>query len=164
MGCAIAVKSDQEIWLTGGIMTRKRILRFNVKDHTFQELPSQLNVERWNHSCAFIPNTNKVMITGGYNHFHKSNSTEILNTEDGSVTIASPMNFERVGHGMGVVTINGEDRLAVFGGNNRKTDLDSVELYNTRTGKWENADIKLKEAKRGFGFLSVKLADLISHL
>ena len=65
VGCAIAVKSDQEIWLIGGIQTEKRILSFNVKDHTFQELPSQLNVRRVEHSCAFIPNTNKVMITGG---------------------------------------------------------------------------------------------------
>jgi len=66
-GCAIAVKSDQEIWLIGGNETRKRILAFNVKDHSFQELPSQLIVGRDGHRCAFIPNTNKVMITGGYN-------------------------------------------------------------------------------------------------
>ena len=45
-GCAIAVKSDQEIWLIGGRRTYKRILSFNVKDHSFQELPSQLNVGR----------------------------------------------------------------------------------------------------------------------
>merc|ERR1711963_1347729 len=52
-GCAIAVKSDQEIWLIGGCRTRKRILSFNVKDHTFQELHSQLNVGRRFHRCAF---------------------------------------------------------------------------------------------------------------
>ena len=33
-GCAIAVKSDQEIWLIGGYETEKRILRFDVKNHT----------------------------------------------------------------------------------------------------------------------------------
>merc|ERR1711902_86147 len=66
-GCAIAVKSDQEIWLIGGVNTKKRILSFDVNEHTFQELPSQLNVGRNGHSCAFIPNTNKVMITGGRN-------------------------------------------------------------------------------------------------
>ena len=70
-GCAIAVKSDQEIWLIGGKTLGhqivKRILSFNVEDHTFQELPSQLNSNRSSHSCAFIPNTNKVMITGGAN-------------------------------------------------------------------------------------------------
>ena len=65
---------------------------------------------------------------------------------------------------MGVVTINGEERLAVFGGSDGRTWLDSVELYNSQTGKWETTDIKLKEGKSNFGFLSVKLADVISHL
>ena len=44
------------------------------------------------------------------------------------------------------------------------TDLDSVELYNTQTEKWETTDIKLKDAKSYFGFLTVKLADVVSHL
>ena len=35
-GYAIAVKSDQEIWLIGGFDTEKRVLSFNVKDHTFR--------------------------------------------------------------------------------------------------------------------------------
>ena len=67
-------------------------------------------------------------------------------------------------HGMDVVTINGEERLAVFGGYDGRTRLDSVEIYNTQTGKWETTDIKLKEAKSEFGFLGVKLADVISYL
>ena len=62
-GCAIAVKSQQEIWLIGGGTTEKRIISFNVNDHTFQVLPFQLNVGRRGHKCAFISNTNKVMIT-----------------------------------------------------------------------------------------------------
>ena len=37
-GCAIAVKSGQEIWLIGGWRTVKRILTFNKNDHTFQVL------------------------------------------------------------------------------------------------------------------------------
>ena len=167
-GCAIAVKSDQEIWLIGGKTLGhqivKRILSFNVEDHTFQELPSQLNSNRSSHSCAFIPNTNKVMITGGANPGYLD-YTEILDTEDGSVTMASPMNSKRHVDGMGVVTINGEERLAVFRGfYGISIHLDSVELYNSQTGKWEFTDIKLKEGKSNFGFLSVKLADVISHL
>ena len=78
--------------------------------------------------------------------------------------MASPMNSGRSDHGMGVVTINGEERLAVFGGRNENGTLDSVELYNSQTGKWEIKDIKLKEAKKQFGFLSLKLADVISYL
>jgi len=175
-GYAIAVKSDQEIWLIGGCRTFKRILSFKIKDHTFEELSSQLNVGRAGHSCAFIPNTNKVMITGGYNFSEGSlDSVEILDTEEGSVTTANPinskieshMNSERTDHGMGVVTINGEERLAVFGGfdgNDENDDLDSVEVYNIQTEEWDSTDIKLKEAKRGFGFLSVKLSDVISQL
>ena len=164
VGCAIAVKSDQEIWLIGGNRT-ERILSFNVEDHTFQELPSQLNVGRYGHSCAFTPNTNKVMITGGHNQNEGYlDSTEILDTEDGSVTMASPMNSKRDYHGMGVVTINGEERLAVFGGSNGGFWLDSVELYNFQTEKWETVEIRLKIRRINFGFLSVKLIDVISHL
>ena len=74
--------------------------------------------------------------------------------------MASDMNSKRFSHGMGVLTINGQDRLAVFGGNSDHTSytlLDSVELYNTRTEKWEKTDIKLTEPKRSFGFLELKL-------
>ena len=159
IGCAITVKSEQEIWLIGGKQTERRILSFNVKDHLFQEQPFRLNVGRYRHRCAFIPTTNKVMITGGYNHEKGHlNSTEILDTEDGSVTMASSMNFKRTDHGIGIVTINGEERLAVFG---RTTNL---ELYNTQTEKWDITNVNLKEVRSGFGFLSVKLGDVISHL
>ena len=169
-GCAIAVKSDQEIWLIGGRRTEKRILSFNVKDHSFQELPFKLIVGRREHRCAFIPNTNKIMITGGHSGGRNDNqgcldSTEILDTESRRVTMASPMNFKRQNHGMGVVTINGEERLVVFGGLfEGGYQLDNVELYNPQTGKWETTDIKLKDAISQFGFLSVKLADVVSHL
>ena len=155
-GCAIAVKSDQEIWLIGGYRTEKRILSFNVNDHTFKQLTFQLNVERSGHRCAFIPNTKKVMITcsvGDDYDFYDDyddddydddddddddvypglNSTLILDIEDGSVTIASPMNCKRALHGMGVLTIKGEDRLAVFGGFDGRNWLDSVETYNSHT-------------------------------
>ena len=72
LGAAIAINSEQEIWLIGCFKTGKRILSFNVNDHTFQELPSLLSVKRIEHKCAFIPNSNKGMITGGYNSFEAS--------------------------------------------------------------------------------------------
>ena len=162
-GCAIAFKSGQEIWLIGGVGTKDRILSFNAKNHTFQVMPFQLNVGRFSHRCAFIPNTNKIMITGGFSDGYLD-STEILDTEDGSITMASPMNSKRSSHGMGVVTINGRDRLAVYGGNDGGKKLDSVELYNTKTEKWETAAFKLSEAKSYFGFLTVKLGDILSQL
>ena len=159
-GFAIAFKSGQEIWLIGGAKTKRRILRFNVESHTFQVLPFQLNEGRWGHKCAFIPNTNKIMITGGYG-YGVLDSTEVLDTEDGNVTMASPMKFKRDNHGMGVVTINGENKLAVFGGHDGRNELDSVELYNTHTEKWEMADFKLREAESGLSFLTVSLGDII---
>jgi len=82
-------------------------------DHTFCELPFQLNEGRVGFRCAFIPNSKKIMITGG--SVSNGASTEIVNTVDGSVKRASPMNYVRNKHGMGVITIKGENRLAVFG-------------------------------------------------
>ena len=149
--------------MIGGWRTGKRILSFDVESHTFQELPFQLNVGRYEHRCAFIPNTNKILITGGYGNGFLD-STEVLDTENGSVTMASPMNSKRSGHGMGVVTINGENRFAVFGGHNGGKVLDSVELYNTETEKWELTDFKLSEPKSHFSFLIVKLGDILAKL
>ena len=173
-GCAISTKSEQKILLIGGKGNGKRILSFNVHDQTFELLNSQLNVERWGHGCAFIPNTNKIIITGGFDNSLLNysedgidncflNSTEILDIENGNVTMASPMTTKRRHHGMGIVTLNGEDRLAVFGGFNGKS-LDSVELYNTHTRKWETADFKLNEAKASSSFLTIKLGDITSKL
>ena len=78
--------------------------------------------------------------------------------------MASPMNSKRSGHGMGVFTINGKDRLAVFGGFDGISLLDSVELYNTETEKWEITDFKLREPKSHFSFLTVKLGDILFNL
>ena len=162
-GYAIAVKSDQEIWLIGGAGTKKRILSFNVESHTFQVLPFQLNVGRLRHRCAFIPNINKIMITGGYNG-GSLDSTEVLDIEDGSVTMGRPINSKRDDHGMSVVTINGENKLAVLGGSSGSNTLDSVELYNTETEKWEIMKFKLSKARSDFSFLTVKLGDILSKL
>ena len=166
LGSAVAGKSGQEIWLIGGSGNEKRILKFNVNDYTFHEMTTKLNVDRYGLKCCFIPNTNKIMITGGYTFSEGTwlDSTEILDIENGSVTMGSPMNSRRSGHGIGVVTINGKDRLAVFGGYNGRKNLDSVELYNTQTEKWEISDFKLSEAKSAFSFLTVKLGDVIPNL
>ena len=162
-GCAIAVKSEQEIWLIGGMGIQKKILSFNVTDHSFQELSSQLNQGMYGPSSAFIPKATKVMITGG--GIENSNFTEILDIRNGNVTMASPMNSKRLFHGIGVLTINGEDRLAVFGGDDDNDGRhDDVETYNCQTGKWETSDIRLNTPKQNFGFLTVKLSKIISYL
>ena len=65
---------------------------------------------------------------------------------------------------MGIVTINGENKLAVLGSYDGRNGLDSVELYNIQTERWEMTDFKLSEAKYGFGFFAVKLGDILSQL
>ena len=160
--CAISINSDKEILLIGGanIKFGRRILKFNVKDHTFEKMPVELIFERSGHRCAFIPGTKKIMITGGYrytNGVDQSSTTEILDIENGSITLANPMNIGRAHHGIGVITINDENRVTVFGGKNGQNGgLDSVETFNTKTQKWEMSDIKLSQERYGFGFLSVK--------
>ena len=162
-GYIIAIESIEQIWFIGCSNTYNKILSFDYSKHTFKELPLKLNVGRYGHRCAFIPNTNKIMITGGYNSSKKpEDSTEILDIEDGSVTMTSPMNSVRARHGMGIVPFKGEDRLAVFGGSNGDEDLGSVEVYNSQTKKWETTDLKLNRPRRCFSFLQIKLGDIIS--
>ena len=68
-GCAIEVKSGKEIWLIGGFHTGRRILTFDTNEHTFKELPNKLMFGRFAHRCAFIPGSNKLVITGGYDEY-----------------------------------------------------------------------------------------------
>ena len=170
--CAIAVKSEQEIWLIGALDDRKSILCFNVNDHTFKKLPYQLNVERRGHKVGLIPNTNKIMITGGFNEKdNRLNSTEILDPYTGTVTIASPMNTNRDSHGIGIITLYDEEKLAVFGGtsftlgkDSNLKYLDCIEVYNDQTGLWDTTDIKLSKPNMEFSCLDIKLKDIISQL
>ena len=166
-GSAIFVKSKQEIWLIGGQGTERRILTFNIKSFTFEELPLKLNIGRTGHQCQTIPGTNKIMITGGQTFDGVTQcSTEVLDPETMSINIASPMNRRRTEHGMSVVTINDEHRLAVFGGyQDDFRDLTCFELYNTRTQNWEvTREISFRKGKQGFGYVSVKNETIHKYL
>ena len=160
--CAITMNSEQEILLIGNRNRSfdRRILKFDVKNHTFEELSTKLINGRSGHRCAYVPGTKKIIITGGYDYHDDmvlTNSTEILDTENGTVTVSNPMKVRRADHGIGILTVNDEDRVAVFGGRNfQNASLDSVETFNTKTQKWEMSDIKLDQGRYGFGFLSVK--------
>ena len=84
-------------------------------------------------------------------------SNEIFDTEDGSITMAvHPMNLRRSHHGIGIVTINDEDKLTVFGGISCDGGLERIETLNSKTQKWEMTDIKLSQKRYEFGYLSVK--------
>ena len=158
-GCAIAI-SDDEIWLIGGLFTEKRILSFDVKNHAFTELPITLNIGRAYPKCEFIPLTRKIMITGGYDKLKNRflNSTEILDVENKRINKAKSMNFGRSEHGIGTLTIEGKNMLAVFGGEFGKSRMEPsiVEIYDAQAQKWKISTIKLKEHYSRFGFLSFK--------
>ena len=69
--------------------------------------------------------------------------------------------YTHYNHGIGVVTINNEDRLFVFGGEDRWYGIvASVEVYDVKTERWETTGSKLNKEKSDFGFLTVNLAQI----
>ena len=164
-GCAVKVPDNQEILLIGGKGTLSRILKFDIKTQTFEEMAVRLIKGRRLHACARLPDTNQIVITGGWDSIlTEQDTSEILNLQDNTITRGNPMNTKRFSHGMAVITIDNEDRLAVFGGQDGNGDyLDSVETLNPRTKKWEISDLKLEKAKENFGYISLP-NDFISKL
>ena len=163
-GSAIAI--NQEIYLIGGLGTEKRILSFDVHNHSFKKLSTELNERRFGNNCAIIPGgRNKIMITGRY--FPGSEglkSTEIFDAENESITMGSPLNSKRIGYGVGVITINNEDRLVAFGGLGYE-NYGSVEVYNDSTKEWETKSMNLNYSSRyNIAYLSVRLGDIIDQL
>ena len=167
-GCAIEVKSKQEIWLIGGRRTPKSggwrfyiddmILAFDINSHTSRELPFKLIQKREYHACAFIPGTSKILVTGGLSGLtlERESSCEIIDTENGTVEMASEMNYARCSHGIGIINLNGKESLVVFGGTQGYGGIyDSIELYNTKTKKWElYKDLELNVPRTKFGFVN----------
>ena len=156
-GDAVAV-SQERIILVGGKNTQRRILSFDVTDHTFEELDIKLIEERLSVQCACIPGTkNNIIITGGLK------STEILNLETNNISIGASMKKERFGHGIGTFTKDGHDRIIVFGGQNvvyeDKYD-ESVEVYDHIEEKWELTNSKLGGIRFRPGVLTINTEHL----
>ena len=105
------------------------------------------------------------MITGGVDKFaNPLNSSEIINIDEGTITKASPINSRRSYHGMCFVTINCQEKLVIFGGEeDYNKPLSSIEIYNTKTEKWETSLSLLNTARADFDFLTVKFG-LIQQL
>jgi len=161
-GCAIAI-SDEEIWLIGGIDTYSRILSFNTRNHEFTEVNTiQLKEGRFRHACIQIPGTTKIMVSGGVDSsFSVFDSAEIIDFDTKSVTNTGKMNFKRAYHGIGILTLDGEDQVVIFGGYDGNSYLDSVEVYDQETKKWTTlTDKKLSQARSDFGFLTIKRVDI----
>ena len=123
----------------------------------FANLPIELKQGRTEHQCAFIPGTRNIMVTGGYIFPNYFKSTEIIDVEKRSVTKGPSMNSRRFCHGIGVLNIEGHERVVVFGGEEEYGSyLKSVEFYNAQTQEWELKNIELSEPKSEFGFMTIK--------
>ena len=154
-GSAVEVKSYQEIWLIGGEENTRRILVFNLKTHAFGELESTLKTRRELHACisTTLDGNEVILVTGG--RFSKQ-IVEIINTFDGSVTVlANQLVSRRFGHGIGILRIENQDKIVVFGGTDGTLDGDhsSVEIFDNETKEWKlDENIKLSEARWVLGF------------
>ena len=96
-----------------------------------------------------------LLVTGGVCHEEDLNQTEIIDTETGTVTMAGHMNVPRSCHGIGIVEVNGEQRVAVFGGYYGRNN-NTVELFDAKTQQWEFTDeLKLNIPRMSFGFVSI---------
>ena len=157
-GSAVEIKSRNEIWLIGGTESCKRILIFDLKTHIFKELPSTLNRLRFmSKSISLILNGIEVILVTGGNGGRNLRTVEIINTQDGSCTLlTNKMVFPRLGHGIGILKIENQEKIAVFGGSDGKGNpQDSVEIFDIETKEWKLAEnIKLKEARYFFPFIN----------
>ena len=154
-GSAVEVKSYQEIWLIGGDPDVGRILVFDIKSQTFGKLESMLKKGRELHACisTILDGKEVILVTGG--RFSKQ-TVEIINTFDGSVTmLTNQLVLRRFGHGIGILRIENQDKIVVFGGTDGTLDGNhsSVEIFDNETKEWKLAEnIKMTEARYFFSF------------
>ena len=164
-GCGVAL-SNRQILLIGGSTSQSgydnRIWSFDTLTHTFTQLFFQVKTGRRYHACSRIPNTEKILVSGGQRSRAYENSTEIIDMATQGVTYTGSMNFVRYHHGMGIMTIGNEDKVITFGGRNNSEYLDTIEFYNEDTHSWELLGNKLSQPKYEFGYLSIKNTGNIS--
>ena len=153
-GCSVAL-SNEEIFL----ISNEQIVKFATSSETFTKLDSKWKpTNKTHYACSVIPGTQKIIIAGGKDEEGNSiDSTEILHVQDDGKIIptkAKPMNLKRGGHAIGLLTIQGEERIAVIGGSDGER-LDSIETFNSKSGKWELSELKLSKRRSQFGSVSV---------
>ena len=167
-GCVIQISGDL-LYLIGGRSSansyENRILAFNTTSHIFTTLSTTLITGRNYHSCEFIPNSNKVMISGGYNLLYTEYvDTEVLDVTTGTISNGPALNIKRRYHGSGIITIGSEDRLVVFGGYSGSSAENSIEQFNPETNSWQMMSETLTEPKHAFGYLTIKEGDINDFL
>ena len=160
-GCGVAASNEQILLIGGHALSSyldQWIYSFNTLTNSFTKLSIELKTGRRNHACIKIPNTEKILVTGGRTDGYGAvqNSAEIIDMATQSVTYTGSMNSVRFGHGMGIMTIGNEDKIISFGGHNGDESLDTIEVYHHNTQSWELLENKLSQPKYMFGYLSIK--------
>ena len=154
---AVAI-SPNEILFTGNkhLAACRRILTFNISTKQWTH-HGHFEKPRWFHS-SFVYRI-RVIISGGTDNFGAINSTEIITLQTMSVKDGGDLNEARYGHGMGIIEINGIQRLVAFGGfdghcKRKGKWLTSFEVWNDSLECWEKTDMKLSEPLSYFGYCS----------
>ena len=155
-GHGVAI-SPKELILVGGLNPYSQILKFNIESQKWTEFGC-LHQERRGHRCFFF--NGKIVVTGGFvRESLKSTeiidvnilkSTEIIGVYQIISRTAGDLNTARDSHGMGIVTINGEAKLIVFGGRSRDGLTDSIEEWDDNSETWKMSSLKLSEPKYDF--------------
>ena len=134
----------------------RRILSFDIRSHTFTELPLTLNQGRSGHRCSYIPGSNSILVTGGTDGDGSMiSSTEIIDLATHSIFRSANMKRERCSHSIGILTIDNQEKVAVVGGWSNQW-LYGIETYDPVKNLWDVSSIKLDEPRYDGGFLTVK--------
>ena len=148
-GDGVAI-SPTKLIVVGGEKNEEGILEFNISNQQWTRV-GILHQGRKDHRC-FLFNGN-IVVTGGRGSLFL-NSTEIIKfSKDGIITTtAGYLNVPRLYHGMGIVTINEESRLIVFGGLTPYGRTDSIEEWDDITETWKISSLKLSQPRAKFGY------------
>ena len=150
--------SNTVVLLTGGTNTESptQIIKYDIESHEYLEFGSLL-IGRLNHQSILYQG--KVIVTGGErrrigeNHYSGMlRSTEIIDLSNGVSRRVGDLNEARTLHGMGILKINGNSKLVVFGGetiddNGDVIALDSVEEWDDESESWKISSLKLSTAR-----------------
>ena len=134
---------------TGGTEFPSRIFKFNVETKEVTEI-GKLQVGRWMHTSAIF--NGKLIVTGGFNYKTTGliRSTDIIDLESGISRLGGNLNVHRCHSGMGVITLNGKQKLIVFGGELDVMAIDSIEEWDEETETWKISDLKLGIGRHSF--------------
>ena len=60
-GCGVKI-NDEEIALIGGVLTPRRLMKFNIKTEEFTSLGNVLKIKRENHACTVLSKSNELFL------------------------------------------------------------------------------------------------------